>query len=173
VRLLDAVRARLESESVPYALIGATAMSMHGVARSTLDFDVLAVDVRVLDAAFWGDLAPHADVRRGDADDPLAGAVRFRRADAYPVDVVVGRHAWQEGILARAERLPLGSGRVAVATAADIVLLKLYAGGAQDSWDIEQLIAARPECAEEVEARLSELPPEAVARWRSRRPRRP
>jgi predicted nucleotidyltransferase len=165
LKLFEAVCARLDAASVPYALIGATALGIHGVARSTLDLDLLAMDSRVLDPAFWGDLARYAGVRRGDADDPLLGAVRFLSSDAYPVDLVVGRFPWQSGILDRAERLPVGERRVPVCGAADLILLKLFAGGAQDRWDIQQLLAVRPDAAAEVEMRLPELQPESGRFW--------
>jgi hypothetical protein len=168
LKLFEAVCARLDSASTPYALIGATALGVHGVARSTLDFDLLAMDPRVLDAAFWGDdLSSLADIRRGDEDDPLRGAVRFQSPETYPVDLVVGRFPWQSRILDRAERLPVGARRVPVCRAADLVLLKLFAGGAQDRWDVEQLLAVRPETAAEVSGRIEELPEAAAEAWKS------
>ena len=47
------------------------------------------------------------------------------------------------------------------------VLLKLYAGGSQDLWDIEQLLAAgnNPDLVTEVGARLERLPPHARQAW--------
>lgn len=169
MKLFEAVCARLDAVPVPYALIGASALGMHGVARSTLDLDLLAMDPRVLEPSLWGDLERYADIRRGDADDPLRGAVRFQDPGAHPVDLVVGRFPWQSRILDRAERLAIGERRVPVCRAADLILLKLYAGGSQDRWDVEQLLAVRPEAAAEVESRLGELPPEAGRAWASLR----
>jgi hypothetical protein len=68
--------------------------------------------------------------------------IRIRAADERDVDVVVGRGAWQRDLLTRAEPMRIGAVDVPVVTAADLVLLKLYAGGSQDKWDIEQLLAA-------------------------------
>ena len=50
----------------------------------------------------------------------------------------------------------------------DLALLKLYAGGPQDAWDIEQLLAGadRGALIAEVESRLADLPPRATALWR-------
>jgi hypothetical protein len=51
----------------------------------------------------------------------------------------------------------------------DLVLLKLYAGGSQDRWDIEQLLA-RPDRAviiDAVERSLSQLPADAQRLWRA------
>ena len=139
--------------------------------RSTLDLDLLTTRRDVLEPSFWrplesGDIA--VEVRRGDPDDPLAGAVRFRGSEVEPVDLIVGRFDWQTEIVERARRLPLIDGGVPVADAADLILLKLYAGGSQDAWDIEQLLAAGD--VERLRARVCEgidrLPPEAGELWR-------
>jgi hypothetical protein len=54
-----------------------------------------------------------------------------------------------------------------VVRAADLVLLKLYAGGLQDAWDVQQLLARpfREELTREVEERLSDLPARCQDLW--------
>jgi len=54
-----------------------------------------------------------------------------------------------------------------VVGSADLVLLKLYAGGSQDFWDIEQLPARddRQSLVREVEPRLGLLPRECGRAW--------
>ena len=54
-----------------------------------------------------------------------------------------------------------------VAAVADFILLKLYAGGLQDAWDIEQLLETGDRAAleAEVQTALSSLPPESCALW--------
>jgi hypothetical protein len=170
LRLLRIVSSTLESARIPYALVGAGAMAAHGIGRSTLDLDLLATSPAVLSGRFWGSLfveGIRADVRRGDADDPLAGIVRFDSEGETPVDLVVGRSPWQEGVIERATRLEIGEMKLPVARAADLILLKLYAGGSQDLWDVQQLLAAgdRDALAREVESRLAELPDESSALW--------
>ena len=141
------------------------------IARSTYDTDLLTTDVCVLEPAPWAELAAeakcHVDVRRGDADDPLAGVVRVSRGSERDVDVIVGRSAWQRDVIERAGEIDLGGLRLRVVTPADLVLLKLYAGGAQDVWDVEQLLAVgvRDAIMAEVESRLVLLPPDARATW--------
>lgn len=48
------------------------------------------------------------------------------------------------------------------AVPADLILLKLYAGGSQDAWDIEQLLTGpeRAAVTAEIEATLGALPAE-------------
>ena len=170
--LLDAVAAHLERFGIPHALVGAAALALHGISRSTLDQDILVTDTRVLDEGFWKEFVSTAlvDRRRGDSDDPLAGVVRIEsgddRAVDRTVDLIVGHSAWQSDMLTRAEPVLDASG-LRVVRAADLVLLKLYAGGSQDRWDIEQLLASDESgtLIAEVEERLPDLPARCAALW--------
>jgi hypothetical protein len=169
--LLALVVGVLDRADLRHALVGAAALAAHGVARSTFDIDLLTTDVRVLDFALWTALAAGSgcvvDVRRGDADDPLAGVVRVSRDGEPDVDVVVGRPAWQTEVVERAVTTDLGDLRVRVVTAADLVLLKLFAGGSQDFWDIEQLLGAG-NCGAlvaTVDSRIVRLPSGAQEEW--------
>jgi hypothetical protein len=161
---------RLRARGTPFALVGAAALALHGVPRSTRDLDLLTLDVECLDAEYWRSIGGgriEVTVRRGDAADPLAGVVRLRPGDDAPVDVVVGRSAWQRGVLERAQPATVESVVVPVAQAADLVLLKLFAGGPQDLWDIAQLLGGdeRRTIARDVEARLSALPADCARLW--------
>lgn len=163
------VAALLDQARVTHAVVGAAALAAAGVVRSSLDLDLLTLDDRVLDRGFWAGLAAagvDVEVRRGDPDDPLAGVVRATAEGERPVDLIVGRHAWQHRAVARARALP-GGQRVVLPR--DLVLLKLYAGGAQDLWDIRQLLALPTGTAlvAEVEEDLPVLPPSAAALWHS------
>jgi hypothetical protein len=166
VTLLDRVRAHLDERGIAHALIGAAALAAHGVSRSTLDQDLLVTDRTVLDTAFWtslGDIAS-IDVRTGDNDDPLAGVVRLSALPERDVDVVVGRDGWQADIVARAVRA--GEDALPIAEPADLILLKLYAGGTQDRWDIEQLLAVSDRgLALIVQARIDRLPRASREMW--------
>lgn len=167
--LLGQVAALLDRARIPYALIGAVALAIHGVSRSTIDLDLLTTDTVVLDASCWRELpqAVQADIRRGEDDDPLAGVVRLRTTGERDVDVVVGRGQWQRALLDRSLRVPTADGELPVVTPADLVLLKLYAGGNQDKWDIEQLLAldGAARLKAEIEERLSVLPSHAQRLW--------
>jgi hypothetical protein len=170
VAALDAYRAR-------YALIGAAALAAHGVARSTFDLDLLTTAANALEPGLWRDLSAHGSirltVRKGDPDDPLLGVVRIEADGQRAVDVVVGRWAWQSDVVARAKPLVIGGVPIPVVTAADLVLLKLYAGGSQDCWDIEQLLAdaGAPAVTADVDDRVAALPPHARALWQRLRPK--
>ena len=51
--LLAEVLQLLERERVPYALIGAAAMAVRGVSRSTADVDLWSVDAGILRREAW------------------------------------------------------------------------------------------------------------------------
>jgi hypothetical protein len=167
--LLAEVSAVLERAGVPHALIGAAALAAHGVTRATADTDLLATDVRCLDRILWTPLDVSriaVDVRRGDATDPLAGVVRVTAAVESPVDVIVGRAPWQAAVVGRATPVTIAAAAVPLVRPADLVLLKLYAGGAQDAWDVHQLLDAVPGIEADVDAGLAELPAECATLWR-------
>ena len=160
----------LRHEGTPYALIGAAAMAVHGVSRSTADVDFLTVDASVLRSGLWTAFEARGTtvrVFRGDPDDPLAGTVRLTEG-AQAVDVVIGRHAWQREILEAAVKSSVAGVDVPVARAAGLILLKLHAGGPKDAWDIRSLLeASRNETAlrSEVEEALPAVGAEANRLW--------
>lgn len=170
MKLLAEVVRILESQQVPHALIGAAALAVRGVSRSTADVDLLCVDTGVLRREAWSQLVtPGRTLRilKGDADDPLAGSVRIGDGSDI-VDVVVGRHAWEREIIETAEPLSLGDVTVPVVRPAGLVLLKLHAGGAKDAWDVRALLEVSDHAAEikaEVERVVTRLPADARNLW--------
>lgn len=167
MNLLDEISSTLDAAGIRHALIGALALSAYGVNRATVDLDLFAADASCLRPDLWTGLRSQGvavEIRKGDLTDPLAGVVRFRAAGESPIDVVVGKLAWQARLLERAE--PIGG--TLVVRAADLVLLKLYAGGLQDAWDVQQLLARpfREDLIREVESRLSDLPAPCQDLWK-------
>lgn len=170
--ILGEVTALLTTHRTRFALIGAAAMAVHGVSRATRDLDLLVVDLACLQASYWkgselggAEVAIHA----GDIDDPLAGVVRIRADETSPpLDLVVGRGPWVAAILQRARDAEIEGVRLPVATRDDLILLKLYAGGSQDAWDIEQLLAVGDTAAvvTAVERDLPALPEQSRQLWR-------
>jgi hypothetical protein len=166
--LLSDVVAVLRAEAVPHAIIGAAAMSAHGVSRATGDVDLLISDRRYLAPELWTTLAVTStvDARCGDDDDPLAGVVRFTRPGELDVDVVVARRGWQHACLLRATEVTVDG--IPLVGMADLILLKLYAGGPQDAWDVRQILDLPGEDVRPVvEARLPALPKDATMLWRT------
>lgn len=168
--LLARVGAILEARHSPFAVIGAAALAIRGVARTTFDIDLLTTDGSVLDQKAWADLesaGARVDVRHGDLDDPLAGVVRFDSPDARPIDLVVGKWKWHLALIERSPVEDLFVARMRVPVASDLVLLKLDAGGPQDLWDIHQLLAIgdRDPLIAGVNEHLHELGDDAQSLW--------
>lgn len=163
----DRVAALLTDAGIGHALIGAAALAAAGVPRSTFDVDLLTTDIGALRREIWQALrsgSETVDIRRGDADDPLAGVVRVSNTIDRPVDVIVGRYGWQRRAIDRAHVLPSG---LRVVQPRDLVLLKLYAGGTHDQWDIQQLLAVvdRGSLVAQVEEDLKDLPQSVSSLW--------
>lgn len=152
-------------------MIGATAMAALGAVRSTLDLDILTTDRSVLKSSFWKDLESQdvmVEIRIGDIQDPLVGVVRVFREGDRPIDIVVGEAPWQDTAISDASVLQVDGVDVPVVDEVGLVLLKLYAGGPQDRWDIEQLLviaADRRGLEDNVEARLTDLPKRCRRLW--------
>jgi hypothetical protein len=68
VTLLAETAAHLRARDIPFALVGAGALAVHGVARSTLDLDLLVTTPACLSAPFWDDLRP-ARTRASEVED--------------------------------------------------------------------------------------------------------
>jgi len=174
VILLGRVASLLDRARIAAAVIGASALAVHGVARSTYDVDLLTTDARALQDHTWHSLAEggvSVEIRRGDDDDPLRGVVRVTKSGERTVDVVVGRHAWQTAAVDTATPARILGVEVPVVDRASLILLKLYAGGPQDLWDIEQLMAdTTAETVRQVDAILSELPASSRLLWKPLRP---
>ena len=169
--LVERVAATLDRAGARYAVIGAAAMAVHGVTRSTRDIDLLTLSADCIDGTRWERLANsgvNVSVARGDADDPLAGVIRFDQPGQRPVDLVVGRYRWQHRLLDRAQPAVSGGTLLPTAQARDLVLLKLFAGGSQDAWDIEQLLAGpdRETLVADVSGDIQDLPARCRVLWR-------
>lgn len=160
-----AVFRHLAAQNVPFAVTGARAMGIRGVLRFSDDTDVLTTTRDVLRADFWSDLAGASiDIRRGDFEDPLAGVATITIGEDI-IDVVVWKYKWQAEVVQRAEPVPLANEPWPVVRAVDLVLLKLFAGGPQDAWDIEQLLRTDPSLRTAVEPYLADLPEDARQLW--------
>jgi len=171
VTLLAQVVETLEHHGVRCTVIGAAALAALGTSRATVDLDLLTSDRRVMTEALWARIVKQGavvDIRFGDEDDPLVGVVRVTQEQERPVDIIVGEGIWQEKILAEAKPATISGTVVPVVDIVGFILLKLYAGGPQDLWDIEQVllivedsVATRAKVSE----RLSDLPPRCRALW--------
>jgi len=160
--LLDTVHHWLDERGTAHAMIGAMALAAHGLARSSLDVDLLATDLSLLEPDAWDDFSGGSvDARVGGVFDPLAGVIRIAQPAEIPVDIVLfGPHGWQAEALHRASGSP-----VPIVALEDLVLLKLFAGGPRDRADIHGLLDLHPHLQDRLSAHLDSLPPDRRALW--------
>ena len=172
-----AVHRILERAGISHALIGAAALALRGHPRSTQDTDFFTTDRRVFQPQLWSELSSPGipvDIRKGDPDDPLGGVIRIGEL-LDQVDVVVGKWRWEQDVIERSERMSAFGESIPVATVADLVLLKLAAGGYKDLVDAASLLslAPRDETVALVDERISALPAEAQSEWKKLRDQPP
>lgn len=141
--LLSRVAGLLDRMGIRSALIGGLAVATWGSPRATEDIDLLA------------ELAPSAEVeaaaqaegwriswRRGGTDDPIPLLLCLEWLKGGPeVEVICATRAWERAMVHRAVPVVLPDGlRVSVVAPADLIILKLLAGGPQDLIDVADLL---------------------------------
>ncbi len=127
-------------------LFGARAAILYGVARLTADVDVT---VRLSEAtsteAMATSLEQHGFTRRFAAPAFMARtrvAPFVHDATSLPVDIVIAGPGLEEQFLDRARSIAVEGVRVPVATAEDVVVMKLLAARPKDLEDIAAILAS-------------------------------
>jgi hypothetical protein len=136
------------ADDVDGAIIGGIAASIRGNPRLTRDIDavILADDLgweRALESAKRHGLAPRID-------DPLGFAARSRMlllrhvATAIQVDISLGALPFEREAVERSSVVKVGSLRLPLVTAEDLVIMKAVARRPQDIGDIEAVLDRHP-----------------------------
>ena len=76
----------LANRGVPFALIGAVALAVHGAARFTADVDLLTLDEAVLERGFWAPFpgpALEGAVSMGSLPCPVVNPLALLKAQAF------------------------------------------------------------------------------------------
>jgi hypothetical protein len=122
-------------------LFGAQAALLYGAARLTADADV-TVDLGTRPTRELVDLlaASGFDLRVPDADDFVARTrvvPLVHRGTGMPIDVVLAGPGMEDLFLARARPHTVDDVTVPVASAEDVIVMKILAGRAKDHDDVE------------------------------------
>jgi hypothetical protein len=137
--LLDAA-AILDRQEIPYAVIGAMAAAVHGSIRGTTDADALLSTplsrLRTLETAFQK-AGLEAELRRGDADDPIAAMLIVHDRHGNRVDLLAGLKGLDPDAFSRLMPVPFQGTTIPVIGREDFVAMKCFAGGPQDIADAE------------------------------------
>lgn len=147
---LSDVSMLLESRQFRFAVIGGLCVLVHGEMRMTEDVDLVI-------AAEPDEAVTLLDGLDETAFQPLLGseaAAFVYQAYMLPlhhvptgiiVDVAVGSMGFERQVINRAATTNLGTLRVPVATAEDLILMKLVAARPRDLEDVENIVLAQQE----------------------------
>lgn len=132
---------------VRWYVFGAQAAILHGVARATADIDV-TVDL----AAQSTEVLANSLRARGFAlrvsDDAFVAQTRvlpITHSSGVPVDVVLAGPGLEDLFFERVVFRTVGSVKVPVASAEDIVVMKVLAGRRKDLDDVRGIVSAKRE----------------------------
>jgi predicted nucleotidyltransferase len=137
--LLDAVEV-LHREKIDYAVIGAFALSAHGVVRASTDVDVLLfttpqrlakLRARFQRAGFGTEL------RRGEADDPIPAMLILSDSHNNHVDLLSGLRGMDPAIFSRSVQVPFMGVNLRIVGREDFIAMKCFAGSPQDILDAQ------------------------------------
>ena len=142
--LLDVVDALVEL-GIPYAVIGAFAVSFHGVPRYTDDADtaIWLTDTgktsrdlmnRFLDSGY------RAQLMQGDLDDPISGSIIVQDGYENRMDILLGIRGMDPGAVQRCVSASLLDSPVRIIAAEDLIAMKVFAGGPQDLEDVRGIL---------------------------------
>jgi len=136
VDLLDRLKIRA-------ALVGGLAVATWASPRATEDIDCLAeiTPTSELEGALLGE-GWHPSWHRSGGDDPIPLLLRLEWVHGGPgIDVICATRARERAMLDRSIRVVLSGGfSVPVVAPADLIVLKLLAGGPQDPIDVADLL---------------------------------
>lgn len=130
---VHALVSMLEDAVNAYAIVGGIAVVVRGRARATADIDAVialpdgGIAMLLERARVHGfELVPET------AELAKAGLVRLRSDAGLPADLIVCDDAFLSAVLARAEPVELDGGPIRVASAEDLILMKLEANRPHD-----------------------------------------
>lgn len=140
--MLDVADA-LMSGGVRYAVFGAMAAAVHGVVRASLDADaIVALSVRDADRLRRSLEAGGfmAELRTGDADDPIPALLEIRDTHGNRVDLLIGLRGLDPEALSRASAVTFLGASLQVIGREDFIAMKVYAGGPLDLADARAVL---------------------------------
>jgi predicted nucleotidyltransferase len=141
--LLDVVDT-LQECGIPYAVIGAFAVSFYGEVRASLDADAVIFvhtnkEILTLEKLLKG-RGLDVQVRRGGGDDPVRGVLNVLDRFGNRVDLLTGIRGMPEELFSRAQETRFMDVPLKIVSAEDLVALKLFAGNARDVQDAESIL---------------------------------
>lgn len=146
--LLVRLANELDACKLPYMVIGGQAVLVHGEPRLTRDIDITLGATtdefdKVLDAAQKAGLKPLIENPRDFVRDTWVLPCADTRT-GIRVDLMFSFTAYEHSAMARAAPVMMNGSEVRVATAEDLVVLKILAGRARDLEDARTVMLKNP-----------------------------
>jgi hypothetical protein len=142
--MLDVADA-LTARRIQYAIIGAVAAAVHGAVRASMDADAIVAvpipEAQRLCGEFEA-LGLMAQLRMGDAEDPIAALLAVKDSFGNRVDLLIGLRGMDPGMYARASQIRFSGESLQVVGREDFIAMKIFAGAPQDITDARLSIAA-------------------------------
>lgn len=151
LRALHEVSAILERMELPYAVIGGLAVRAYGIPRPTFDVDFTTRLPREKLAEFYEyvEAVGHsvlASYRSGGVDQvagmPLIKLRTYIEGQGVDVDLFLAESEYQQELILRRQQVETPDGNLWLASAEDIVLLKLLAHRERDILDVLDVMFA-------------------------------
>lgn len=139
--LLDVIDV-LNRENIPYAVIGALAVSFYGIVRASLDADaVISIEkdetaVNRLKKTLSG-CGFKVIVKQAGSHDPLMGVMLIEDKFANQVDLILGVRGMDEDAFARIKEGSLQGEKMKIIGPEDLIAMKIFAGGPKDIDDVK------------------------------------
>lgn len=137
----------LDGLAVDWYLFGAQAAIVHGAARLTADVDVTVLLPAVLSTRTLVDALERCGFEPRFDDARFLQRTRViplqHPRTGIPVDIVLGGPGLEEAFAARARRSDIEGADVPVASAEDLVVMKILAGRPKDLEDVAAVLAAQ------------------------------
>lgn len=141
---LSAFARGLPQPAPDYCLIGALALGVWGAVRATQDIDFLILledDRRDAVVTSLSAAGFHVDTTWADLNPNAKNSFMRFAFGSHAVDLMLARDAYHREALARRRTVAIEGLNIAVASAEDLVLLKLRAGRDQDYVDVTGIAA--------------------------------
>jgi len=147
--LLDVIEV-LNRQNIPYAVIGALAVSYYGTIRASVDADAVisllgqGAALDRLKTALGGE-GLNVIFRPGDAEDPLLGMLLVEDVFGNRVDLVLGIRGMDPGVYQRSNSTRFQGETMNIAGVEDLLAMKVFAGSAKDLDDVRGILQVSAE----------------------------
>ncbi|MCD6311846.1 MAG: nucleotidyltransferase [Elusimicrobia bacterium] len=140
--LLD-VADELTNLKIPYAVIGAAAVSVYGLPRASLDADAVIQIGQGEENKLCRALKKkgfRAEIRKGACDDPVSTVIKVKDKYGNRVDLLSGIRSIKHDVFKRAKKIKFRKDTLIITAPEDLIVMKALAGSYQDIEDIKGII---------------------------------